>query len=80
MEQLTKALATLYNLYEANRTTASIFESEAEFFSFYVLLHLDSKTQGTVTFFFSTTIFEFIKDCKLQLNIRCLLRDHFLCY
>lgn len=47
MEQLTKALATLYNLYEANRTTASIFESEAEFFSFYVLLHLDSKTQGT---------------------------------
>lgn len=47
MEQLTKALATLFNLYEANRTTASIFENEAEFFSFYVLLHLDSKTQGT---------------------------------
>ncbi|KAM3375452.1 hypothetical protein BC332_15944 [Capsicum chinense] len=47
MEQLMKALATLYNLYEANRTSESIFENEAEFFSFYVLLHLDSKTQGT---------------------------------
>lgn len=47
MEQLMKALATLFNLYEANQTTASIFENEDEFFSFYVLLHLDSKTQGT---------------------------------
>lgn len=47
MEQLMKALTTLFNLYEANRTTESIFENEAEFFSFYVLLHLDSKTQGT---------------------------------
>ncbi|XP_059299222.1 SAC3 family protein C isoform X2 [Lycium ferocissimum] len=48
MEQLMKALATLFTLYEANRTSQSIFENEAEFFSFYVLLHLDSKTQGTV--------------------------------
>ncbi|XP_055830359.1 SAC3 family protein C isoform X4 [Solanum dulcamara] len=47
MEQLTKALTTLFNLYEANRTTASIFENEAELFSYYVLLHLESKTQGT---------------------------------
>ncbi|KAK4365821.1 hypothetical protein RND71_013701 [Anisodus tanguticus] len=47
MEQLTKALTTLFNLYEANRTSESILKNEAEFFSFYVLLHLDSKTQET---------------------------------
>ncbi|XP_010322875.1 SAC3 family protein C isoform X2 [Solanum lycopersicum] len=77
MEQLTKALATLFNLYEANRTTAPIFKNEADFFSFYVLLHLDSKTQGTVAFFYIIVVF--IKDCELQLNIRCLLSDHFVC-
>ncbi|XVF00135.1 hypothetical protein REPUB_Repub03eG0258900 [Reevesia pubescens] len=47
MEQLTKTLASLYILYEANQSTDSIYENEAEFRSFYVLLHLDSKSQQT---------------------------------
>ncbi|CAK9148715.1 unnamed protein product [Ilex paraguariensis] len=45
MEQLTKAVTSLYNLYEANRTSHSIYENEAEFRSFYVLLHLGSDSQ-----------------------------------
>ncbi|XP_022765683.1 SAC3 family protein C isoform X4 [Durio zibethinus] len=47
MEQLTKTLASLYILYEANRSSNSIYENEAEFRSLYVLLHLDSKRQQT---------------------------------
>ncbi|MBA0839814.1 hypothetical protein Goarm_005508 [Gossypium armourianum] len=45
MEQLTKALASLYVLYEANRNNNFVYENEAQFRSFYVLLHLDSKNQ-----------------------------------
>ncbi|EOY19517.1 SAC3/GANP/Nin1/mts3/eIF-3 p25 family isoform 2 [Theobroma cacao] len=45
MEQLMKTLASLYTLYEANHSSNSISENEAEFRSFYVLLHLDSKSQ-----------------------------------
>ncbi|MBA0723720.1 hypothetical protein Golax_004277 [Gossypium laxum] len=45
MEQLTKALASLYVLYEANRSNNFVYENEAQFRSFYVLLHLDSKNQ-----------------------------------
>ncbi|KAK9284103.1 hypothetical protein L1049_012364 [Liquidambar formosana] len=48
MEQLTKALTSLYNLYEANRNSNSMYENEAEFHSFYVLLHLGSISQPTV--------------------------------
>ncbi|XP_075520492.1 SAC3 family protein C [Primulina tabacum] len=40
MEQLMKTLTTLFNLYEANRASQSICRNEAEFHSFYVLLHL----------------------------------------
>ncbi|KAL0007337.1 hypothetical protein SO802_008839 [Lithocarpus litseifolius] len=47
MEQLTKALTTLFNLYDANRSSESINENEAEFRSFYVLLHLGSNSQPT---------------------------------
>ncbi|KAM7262433.1 hypothetical protein ACFE04_000116 [Oxalis oulophora] len=47
MEQLTKVLTTLYNLYDANRDSSSIHENEAEFRSLYVLLHLDSASQPT---------------------------------
>ncbi|XP_057976230.1 SAC3 family protein C isoform X2 [Malania oleifera] len=47
MEQLTKALVSLYNLYEANRNSSSIYENEAEFRSFYVLHHLGSNSQPT---------------------------------
>ncbi|KAH1055318.1 hypothetical protein J1N35_033383 [Gossypium stocksii] len=47
MEQLTKASASLYVLYEANRNNNFVYENEAQFRSFYVLLHLDSKNQQT---------------------------------
>ncbi|CAA3001082.1 Hypothetical predicted protein [Olea europaea subsp. europaea] len=46
MEQLTKALTSLFNLYEANRAPHSIYKDEAEFHSYYVLLHLCSDNQG----------------------------------
>ncbi|KAG6631928.1 hypothetical protein I3843_Q059300 [Carya illinoinensis] len=45
MEQLTKALASLFNLYDANRNYDSTYEHEAEFRSFYVLLHLGPNSQ-----------------------------------
>ncbi|XP_031267626.1 SAC3 family protein C isoform X2 [Pistacia vera] len=47
LEQFTKALTSLYNLYEVNRGSNSTFGNEAEFYSFYVLLHLDSDGQAT---------------------------------
>ncbi|KAB1226452.1 Germinal-center associated nuclear protein [Morella rubra] len=47
MEQLTKALASLLDLYDANRDSDSMYENEAEFRSFYVLLHLGSHSQPT---------------------------------
>ncbi|KAF8403558.1 hypothetical protein HHK36_011662 [Tetracentron sinense] len=46
MEQLTKSLASLYGLYDANRSF-NINENEAEFRSFYVLLHLVFNSQST---------------------------------
>lgn len=45
MEQLTKSLASLFNLYEANRKFIPTSENEPEFCSFYVLLHLGSDSQ-----------------------------------
>ncbi|KAK3034703.1 hypothetical protein RJ639_032464 [Escallonia herrerae] len=47
MEQLTKSLISLYNLYEANPNSHSFYKNEAEFRSFYVLLHLSSQSQPT---------------------------------
>ncbi|XP_021639406.2 SAC3 family protein C isoform X2 [Hevea brasiliensis] len=47
MEQLIKALTSLFELYDANRNANSIYENEAEFCSLYVLLHLDSRSQST---------------------------------
>ncbi|KAL8166703.1 hypothetical protein V2J09_008202 [Rumex salicifolius] len=46
-EQLVKSLATLYDLYDANRKSNSIHDNEAEFHSLYVLLHLGSHSQLT---------------------------------
>ncbi|KAG4977412.1 hypothetical protein JHK86_036886 [Glycine max] len=45
MEQLTKTLASLFNLYEANQNSNHVHENEAEFHSLYVLLHLGSYSQ-----------------------------------
>ncbi|OVA13830.1 SAC3/GANP/Nin1/mts3/eIF-3 p25 [Macleaya cordata] len=47
MEQLTKSLLSLYELYNANRKSNSSNANEAHFRSFYVLLHLDSNSQST---------------------------------
>ncbi|ONI21077.1 hypothetical protein PRUPE_2G049500 [Prunus persica] len=44
-EQLAKTLTSLFNLYDANRDSNSTYENEAEFCSFYVLLHLGSNSQ-----------------------------------
>lgn len=48
LEQLTKSLMTLFNLYEENRTSESIYENEAEFRSLYVLLHIRPDNQVSV--------------------------------
>ncbi|KAL5061936.1 hypothetical protein RYX36_023673 [Vicia faba] len=45
MEQLTKTLSSLFNLYEANRNSNDLHENEAEFHSFYVLLNLGSHSK-----------------------------------
>ncbi|BAT89857.1 hypothetical protein LR48_Vigan08g069200 [Vigna angularis] len=45
LEQLTKTLTSLFNLYEANRNSNHVHENEAEFHSLYVLLHLGSYSQ-----------------------------------
>ncbi|EXB44284.1 hypothetical protein L484_012203 [Morus notabilis] len=45
LEQLTKSLTSLFDLYEVNRSSNSACENEAEFRSFYVLLHLGSNSQ-----------------------------------
>ena len=51
MEQLTKTLASLFNLYEANQNSNHVHENEAEFHSLYVLLHLGSYSQPMVNLY-----------------------------
>lgn len=46
LEQLTKSLMTLFNLYEANRISHSIYDNEPEFCSFYVLLQIHPDSKG----------------------------------
>ncbi|KAL1545021.1 SAC3 family protein C-like [Salvia divinorum] len=45
LEQLMKALTTLFSLYEVNRASHSASPNEAEFFSLYLLLHLSPDNQ-----------------------------------
>ncbi|CAK7336408.1 unnamed protein product [Dovyalis caffra] len=59
MEQLTKALMSLYNLYDANRDSSTVYGNEAEFRSLYVLLHLDSMTQPMVDLYFIDVVKNF---------------------
>lgn len=70
MEQLTKALASLLDLYDANRDSDSMYENEAEFRSFYVLLHLGSHSQPTVDLYFIVVVNSFfsILNCSLMLG------------
>lgn len=56
MEQLTKALTSLYNLYDANRDSSTVYRNEAEFRSLYVLLHLDSNSQPMVDLYFISVV------------------------
>ncbi|KAI8028172.1 SAC3 family protein C [Camellia lanceoleosa] len=68
MEQLTKALTSLYHLYEANRNIQSIYENEAEFRSLYVLLHLgcDNKPMGeSLSFWFCHVASPIIKSKEM---------------
>lgn len=46
VEQLMKALTTLFSLYEANRASHSMSQNEAEFYSLHLLLHLGSDNRG----------------------------------
>ncbi|KAL4559744.1 hypothetical protein LXL04_031889 [Taraxacum kok-saghyz] len=74
MEQLTKTLTSLYHLYDTNRTSS--FTNEAEFYSFYVLLHLDSNHQPTgesLSLWFKTLPFSIIKSKEMMFT-RKLLR------
>ncbi|XP_047316017.1 SAC3 family protein C isoform X2 [Impatiens glandulifera] len=48
MEQLMKVLASLYHLYEENRKLQYCYSHEPEFYSFYVLLHLDPSQKPEV--------------------------------
>lgn len=68
VEQLTKALTSLFNLYDANRSSNSIYENEAEFHSFYVLLHLDSNSQPTVDLCFIGVVNSF---CSFLIAALC---------
>lgn len=70
MEQLTKALASLFNLYDANRNYDSIYENEAEFRSFYVLLHLGPNSQPMVDLYFIGVVNPFFcfLNCSLLLG------------
>ncbi|KAK6143264.1 hypothetical protein DH2020_023612 [Rehmannia glutinosa] len=45
VEQLMKALTTLFNLYGTHRASHSMCHNEAEFYSIYLLLHLGSNNQ-----------------------------------
>ncbi|XP_028123858.1 SAC3 family protein C isoform X3 [Camellia sinensis] len=68
MEQLTKALTSLYHLYEANQNIHSIYENEAEFRSLYVLLHLgcDNKPMGeSLSFWFCHVASPIIKSKEM---------------
>ncbi|KAL4203552.1 hypothetical protein AMTRI_Chr01g128550 [Amborella trichopoda] len=47
LEQLTKTLKTLFDLYEISRSCGTINKNRAEFYSYYVLLHLGPHGQST---------------------------------
>ncbi|XP_038893471.1 SAC3 family protein C [Benincasa hispida] len=81
MQQLSKTLITLLNLYEVNRSNGVIFENESEFHSFYVLLHLGSNSQTTgesLTLWFRTLRSPVIKS-KEMCFARRILRYFRMC-
>ncbi|RAL52098.1 hypothetical protein DM860_014925 [Cuscuta australis] len=75
MDQLKKALTTLFDLYEANRISQCINTNEAEFHACYVLLHLSSEIQGdSLCLWFRQVPPEILKS-KEMCFARRILRD-----
>ncbi|KAG8363745.1 hypothetical protein BUALT_Bualt19G0054200 [Buddleja alternifolia] len=80
LEQLIKALTTLFNLYEVNRASNSVCHNEAEFCSFYLLLHLGSDKQGESLLLWFRRIPSLIMKSKEMCFARRILRYHRLGY
>ncbi|XP_004514308.1 SAC3 family protein C isoform X1 [Cicer arietinum] len=81
MEQLTKTLSSLFNLYEANRNSNNVHENEAEFHSLYVLLNLGShsKPMGEpLSLWFSRVSTPILKSKEMQFARR-VVRSFRLC-
>ncbi|KAI3512874.1 hypothetical protein L1887_20196 [Cichorium endivia] len=75
MEQLTKALSSLYHLYDTNHKSGNSYESEAEFYSFYVLLHLGSDNQPTgesLSLWFRNLPYSIMKSKEMMFSRRLL--------
>ncbi|KAI9101457.1 hypothetical protein K1719_023939 [Acacia pycnantha] len=88
MEQLTKTLASLFSLYDANQSSNSFSENEAEFRSLYVLLHLGSyskPTEHSLSLWFgllSTSVLKSKEMCfarRILRSFRIGNYKHFLC-
>ncbi|XP_061998173.1 SAC3 family protein C isoform X2 [Rosa rugosa] len=75
LEQLAKTLTSLFNLYGANRHSNSTYENEAEFCSFYVLLHLGSHSQPlgeSLSWWFSHVPSSIIKSKEMHFSRKIL--------
>lgn len=75
LEQLTKALASLYLLYDENRKSNPGYPNEPKFYSFYVLLHLGSDHQPTgesLSLWFSTLPYSIAKSKEMVFSRRLL--------
>ncbi|KAM5551281.1 SAC3 family protein C [Rosa sericea] len=75
MEQLAKTLTSLFNLYGANHHSNSTYENEAEFCSFYVLLHLGSHSQPlgeSLSWWFSHMPSSIIKSKEMHFSRKIL--------
>lgn len=76
MEQLMKCLLSLLNIYDINRISNSISKNEAEFYSFYVLLHLGCKIP-TMVILWLIWSFKYAVD-KIKLKKKKILESHVL--
>jgi len=76
LEQLTKTLTSLFNLYEANRNSNHVHENEAEFHSLYVLLHLGSYSQPMVNLYIIGVI-NYVSPFMLMLVLLQLMKHNY---
>ncbi|KVH98188.1 SAC3 family protein C [Cynara cardunculus var. scolymus] len=75
LEQLTKALASLYHLYDENRKSNPSYANEAKFYSFFVLLHLGSDHQPTgesLSLWFRSLPYSIVKSKEMMFSRRLL--------